>query len=116
MISKFFDVSLENKNIDEYQIDYSLSNEGDKLNNKTLANAVLNDDWDTYNKRKINDKRDFDFFSCDYLWEVNYLVNTIKKHTEKLEQEIRLAIAFSWDDTEENMPRQTFVDCVMSKL
>ncbi|GAA4204905.1 hypothetical protein GCM10022289_23590 [Pedobacter jeongneungensis] len=81
-----------------------------------MPQRILNEDWNEYDNRKIRDKRDAKFFSCEEKWEVDYLVAKIKKHKSNPEQEIRNAIAACCKTVSAPRPRKQFVECVMSKL
>lgn len=78
--------------------------------------TILEDDWSDYDDRKKK-KGDANFFACTESWEVDYLVNKIKKHHhEILESRIREAISSCCQTVLGNKPREEFVGCVAGKL
>jgi len=81
-----------------------------------MAHPVLNEDWSDYDNRKKK-REDRLFFSCEETWEVEYLVNKLRKHFPyKTDSAIRAAINSCCQTVRAPRPRQTFVDCVTSKL
>ena len=81
-----------------------------------MPERILNEDWSDYDdkKKKHADAR---FFSCEEVWEVDYLVKKIKKHEPyKTEDAIRKAIASCCLTIPAPRPREKFVKCVMGKL
>jgi hypothetical protein len=44
------------------------------------AERILKEDWSEYDNKKIKDKRDSKYFSCDETCEVDYLMKYIKKY------------------------------------
>lgn len=80
-----------------------------------MPHRVLNEDWSQYDNRKKKWEDRF-FFSCEESWEVDYLVNKIKKYKPFTELQIRNAIAACCKIVPAPRPRKTFVECVMSKL
>jgi hypothetical protein len=81
-----------------------------------MPQLVLNLDWSDYDnkKRKTVDAR---FFSCTEPWEVDYLIDKIRKvypHYEKVS--IKMAIQACCRISNSNNPRKEFVECVMRKL
>lgn len=82
-----------------------------------MPKRVLNEDWEDYDNKKIRDKRDGRFFSCEEEWEVDYLVKKIRKHlATKTEAEIREAIAKCCQTVKAPRPREEFVKCVFNRL
>jgi hypothetical protein len=82
-----------------------------------MAQRILNDDWENYDNRKIRDNRDRSKFSCDEAWEVNYLIEKIKKYFPyKTENAIREAISSCCASVSAPRPREEFVACVVRKL
>lgn len=82
-----------------------------------MPRRVLNENWDDYDNKKIRDKRDARFFSCEEPWEVDYLVKKIMKHLPgKSEQEIIEAIARCCKIVPAPRPREEFVKCVFNRL
>jgi hypothetical protein len=81
-----------------------------------MPERILNEDWSDYDnkKKKYEDRY---FFSCEEVWEVDYLVAKIKKYLpHKTGDEIRKAIASCCLMVSRPRPRERFVRCVMSKL
>ena len=81
-----------------------------------MPQRVLNEDWEDYDNRKIRDKRDRAFFSCEEPWEVDYLVKKIIKVHGHSESRIRVAISMCCREVLGNKPRAKFVECVMRRL
>jgi hypothetical protein len=78
---------------------------------------ILNEDWTDYDNKKIIDKRDRRYFSCEETWEVEYLIKYIKKHYPlHADSQIRSAIKVCCNSTNAPRPRREFIDCVVSKL
>jgi hypothetical protein len=78
--------------------------------------TILEDDWSEYDDRKKK-KGDANFFACTESWEVDYLVNKIKKHHPEIsESRIREAISECCKTVTGNKPRKEFVECVMDRL
>ena len=78
---------------------------------------VLSEDWTDYDNKKITDRRDARYFSCEESWEVEYLTRKIKKFKkDKTDLEIRQAIAYCCRIIPGNKPREQFVKCVMGRL
>jgi hypothetical protein len=81
-----------------------------------MAHRILNEDWTDYDNRKKK-KEDSLYFSCEEAWEVDYLINKIKKHWPyKTESAIREAISTCCRSVPAPRPRDVFVRCVVSKL
>jgi len=81
-----------------------------------MAHAVLNEDWSYYDdkKKKLGDSSDF---ACTERWEVDYLVDKLKKHFPKKEEAaIRSAIEACCKQVGAPHPREKFVDCVVKRL
>lgn len=82
-----------------------------------MPHAVLNEDWSDYDNRKIRDKRDGSKFSCEEQWEVDYLINKLRKHFPyKTDSAIRSAISACCTVVKAPRPRNTFVECVVASL
>jgi hypothetical protein len=82
-----------------------------------MPHAVLREDWEDYDNRKIRDKRDSSKFSCDEQWEVDYLVNKLRKHFPyKTDTAIKAAIAACCTQIRAPRPREEFVECVTKRL
>lgn len=82
-----------------------------------MPNRNLNEDWEDYDNRKIRDRRDGAFFSCDEPWEVDYLVKVIKKYKPFIsEVAIRQAIEACCGIVRAPRPRGEFVTCVLNRL
>ncbi|KQM21306.1 hypothetical protein [Chryseobacterium sp. Leaf201] len=81
-----------------------------------MSIKILEDDWSEYDNRKKK-RGDANFFSCQESWEVDYLVNKIKKNYPNIsEQKILEAISQCCKTIPGNKPRKQFVECVMSRL
>jgi hypothetical protein len=81
-----------------------------------MPHAVLNENWSEYDNRKIKDGRDRSKMSCDEPWEVNYLVEKLRKHYPyKTDNAIKAAIEECCKQGG-NRARETFVDCVTKRL
>lgn len=81
-----------------------------------MPQRILNEDWSDYDnkKKKGVDSR---FFSCEENWEVDYLVDKIRKHEPyKTRDAILSAIRSCCKDIPAPRPRDKFVRCVMNKL
>jgi hypothetical protein len=81
-----------------------------------MPRHILEEDWSEYDNRKITDKKDAGFFSCEESWEVDYLTKKIRKNINRADWEIRQAIADCCKSVTGNKPRKEFVECVMTKL
>ncbi|SIS95588.1 hypothetical protein SAMN05421788_102312 [Filimonas lacunae] len=82
-----------------------------------MAHPVLNEDWSEYDNRKIIGYQDRSQFSCTESWEVNYLVNKLRKHFPyKTDTAIRMAIAACCNSTNPPHARVDFVECVVRRL
>lgn len=81
-----------------------------------MTHRVLNEDWSDYDNKKKK-KEDRSFFSCEESWEVNYLLNKLKKHyPDKTEAQIRSAITACCRTVPSPRPRTKFVTCVTGRL
>ena len=59
-----------------------------------MAHPLLTEDWSVYDNRKIRDNRDRSKFSCDEQWEVDYLINKLRKHFPfKTDSALRVLLA-----------------------
>ncbi len=82
-----------------------------------MPQRVLNEDWEEYDNRKIRDQRDRAFFSCEEPWEVNYLVNKLRRRFPlKSDAALREAITACCRSVPGNKPRTKFVECVVNRL
>ena len=81
-----------------------------------MPHWVLTSDWTDYESRKTN-YEERSYFSCESLWEVDYLVNKIRTFNPDLvEAEIREAITASCRTIKAPRSRSVFVIAVMKKL
>jgi hypothetical protein len=82
-----------------------------------MAHKVLQEDWQDYDNKKIRDGRDGSKFSCEEPWEVDYLVEKLKKHYPyKTESSIREAIRECCKTVPAPRLREKFVECVTARL
>lgn len=82
-----------------------------------MPQRVLNEDWEDYDNRKIRDRRDSAFFSCEEPWEVDYLVGKLRRRFPlKTDSAIKEAIATCCRSIPGNKPRRKFVECVVDRL
>lgn len=82
-----------------------------------MAHSILREDWENYDNRKIRDGRDRSKFSCDETWEVDYLVEKLKRNfPAKTESVIRAAITACCATVPAPRPREEFVECVVRRL
>ena len=82
-----------------------------------MPQRVLNEDWEDYDNRKIRDKRDSAFFSCDEPWEVNYLIEKLRKRFPfKTDSAIREAIASCCKSVTGIKPRGKFDEHIANRL
>lgn len=78
---------------------------------------ILSENWSDYDNKKIRDNRDSRYFACEEKWEVDYLINQIKKHYPfHSNEQILNAIQSCCRTIPAPRPRRTFVECVISKL
>ncbi|KYP14145.1 hypothetical protein [Flavihumibacter sp. CACIAM 22H1] len=81
-----------------------------------MPEKILKEDWSDYDNKKKKWVDRF-FFSCEEVWEIDYLVSKIRKVYPSIsETAIRTAIASCCKEVPANRPREKFVRCVMSKL
>jgi len=81
------------------------------------AERILKEAWSEYDNKKIKDKRDSKYFSCDETWEVDYLMKYIKKYYPfHKDFQILNAIASCCETVHGPRPRKEFVECIVSKL
>jgi hypothetical protein len=82
-----------------------------------MAHRVLGEDWSDYDDPQKRRGSDAANFSCEEKWEVDYLVNKLKKYyPNKTEQQIRDAIMACCKEVPAPRPRERFVDCVTRRL
>jgi len=82
-----------------------------------MPHPVLNEDWSDYDDRKITGRQDRSKFACSEPWEVNWLVNKLRKYyPTKSESDIRAAITSCCAIVGAPHPRAQFVECVTGKL
>lgn len=87
------------------------------LKSHSMPHKILNEDWSDYDNRKIRDRWDAKDFSCTETWEVNYLVEKIRKvYPFYIDQNIRSAIVNCCAALGSPHPRKPFVECVMKRL
>lgn len=80
------------------------------------ATPILNDDWSEYDQRK-KAYGDVSTISCDQQWEVNYLINKIKKVYAEVDPiDARAAIKHCCIVMPEPRKRKAFLTCVMRWL
>lgn len=78
---------------------------------------ILKENWSDYDNKKIKDKRDKKYFSCEEDWEVNYLIDLIYKNFPQYNKiRIRNTIYSCCQIKSAPRLREDFVKCVMSKL
>jgi len=81
------------------------------------AKNVLSLDWSAYDNRKLNDGRDRSKFACTEPWEVNFLVESIRKtHSGYSMKEIRNAISNCCSKPGVSRVRSEFVEEVLKIL
>jgi hypothetical protein len=81
------------------------------------AKNVLTQDWSDYDNRKLNDGRDKSKFSCSELWEINFLVESIRKtQSSHSMKEIRNAISKCCNKPGVSRVRNEFVEEVLKTL
>jgi len=74
------------------------------------------EDWSDYDNRKKK-KEDAKDFSCSESWEVDYLINKIRKVFPQLTRTvIREAIQHCCVAVATPRPRKIFVECVLKRL
>lgn len=81
-----------------------------------MPELVLNEDWSDYDnlKKKGTDKL---FFSCEEIWEREYLVAKIRKLYPKYSLAvITAAVGACCVEMRAPRPREAFVECVMRRL
>jgi len=82
-----------------------------------MPDKILNDDWTDYNQRKALNKQKINEFSCNAVWELDYLVKKITTIYPKYsEAEIRNTIGSCCRAIPAPHLRDFFVSCVMSAL
>lgn len=81
-----------------------------------MAHPVLNEDWSDYDNKKKR-REDRLFFACSERWEVEYLLEKLKKYyPSKTEATILKAIEACCETVAAPRPRETFVTCVTKRL
>jgi hypothetical protein len=81
------------------------------------AKNVLTLDWSEYDNRKLNDGRDKSKFSCSELWEISFLVDSIRKtHSGYSMRAIRNAISKCCSKPGISRVRDEFVQEVLNTL
>jgi hypothetical protein len=81
-----------------------------------MPHAILNENWAEYDNRKLRDGRDRSKFSCDESWEVDYLINKLRKHyTYKTDSALRAAIS-DCCKLPGNRTREVFIECITKRL
>jgi hypothetical protein len=81
-----------------------------------MPHAILNESWSDYDIKKKKWEDRF-FFSCEEIWEVNYLVEKLRKHFPfKTDTAIRTAITACCSEVSAPRPRDKFVECVTKRL
>ncbi len=75
------------------------------------------ENWSDYDKRKIKSKPGSKDFACTEPWEVNYLVDRVKKvYTNIPGDNIHKAILWCCKELHTPQPREPFIKCVLNKL
>ncbi|HUQ66714.1 MAG TPA: hypothetical protein VM101_11190 [Flavitalea sp.] len=77
----------------------------------------LEGSWDAYNKRKISNGQNPEFFAPEDVWELNYLLDMIldsRPHLDHLT--VMLSVREGIRKTMAPRPRQHFIDIVMTNL
>ncbi len=81
------------------------------------AKKILDGDWSVYDDHKKRGGSDHRDFACTEKWEVDYLVEKIRKqHPEVGTDTIREAIKACCKQIGSPHPRPAFVECVMKRL
>jgi len=82
-----------------------------------MAHPILSEDWSDYDQKKIRDKRDGGFVSCEESWEVEYILRKVRKYApRKTDEQIKAAISHCCLTIKGNKPRGPFMECVMARL
>lgn len=75
------------------------------------------ENWSDYDNKKIRTGIEAHLFSCDEIWEVNYLKGKIKESYPYLNDgKILEAIEACCRQVSAPRPRKIFVECVLSRL
>lgn len=78
---------------------------------------ILNENWEDYNNRKIRENHDPLSFMCKEKWEVDFLIEKIRRiYSHFPEELIKNAIKACCNNIERPRPRKDFVNCVMIRL
>ena len=78
---------------------------------------ILNENWEEYNERKINEQSDPAEFVCTEKWEVDFLTGKIRRvYAHYSEELIKNAIKACCNNVQVSRPRKDFVNCVMMRL
>ena len=78
---------------------------------------MLEGSWEAYDKRKISNGQDPNFFTPEDVWELNYLVDMIlaaRPHLDHLT--VMLSVREGMRRTMAPRPRQHFIEVVMTNL
>jgi lysozyme len=82
-----------------------------------MATKSIKVDWTAVDNKKLRDYRDRKRISCEEKWEVDYLVDFLKKHfPEKEKPAIRAAIFATCGQLKAPHPRDQFVQNVVDRL
>jgi hypothetical protein len=82
-----------------------------------MPHPILLEEWSSYDNRKIKNLQDASKFSCTERWEVEYLVDKLKKHFPlKSPQVILKAIQNCCAQVKGPHPRSQFVECVVGSF
>jgi hypothetical protein len=81
------------------------------------TNSILDESWSDYDDRKKRGGSDHRNFACTESWEVDYLVDKIRKrHPHLTSEQIKAAISVCCKETKAPHPRPEFVRCVLKRL
>ena len=82
-----------------------------------MPHAILLEDWNSYDNRKIGEGKDNSKFACSEHWEVEYLADKLKKYYPlKTRQAIMQAITHCCSRISAPYPREKFVEFVISRF
>jgi len=89
---------------------------GFKLNQTAMSLSKVLENWSDYDDRKKKGE-DSRYFACSEAWEVQYLIDRIRKVYPNLGTEtIRRAIEQCCASVSAPRPRKDFVECVLKRL